>query len=83
MGFKEKITQIFGGVSEYVERPDISEVSFVIDNVDFDAAKLFALSDLLGTGTIGIETETRNEGYCETCSYEYGVMVLTARGVTL
>lgn len=81
--FKEKIEEIFGAVSEYTERPSRKEVSFISDRTEFTAERLFALSDLLGTGTIGIEAETRNGGYCETCSYEYGVMVFTARGVEL
>lgn len=83
MKFKAKVNEIFGGVSEYKENAKAKTVFFVIDRIEFNAEKLFALSDLLGTGTIGIEAETRNGGYCETCSYEYGVMELTATGVEI
>lgn len=68
-------------IEEYKEYPARAEVEFVLQRTEFNAEKLFKLSDLLGTGTIEIETETRYGGYCETCSYEYGVMVLTAKGV--
>jgi hypothetical protein len=80
--FREKIAEIFPyGVEGYKEYPARNEVVFELERAEFDAEKLFKLSDALGTGTIGIETETRYGGYCETCEYSYGVMVLTARGV--
>jgi hypothetical protein len=80
--FKEKIKEIFGyEVEEYTEHPSRNEVTFELRRTEFDAEKLFALSDALGTGTIGIETQTRWEGNCDTCSYEYGVMILIVRGV--
>lgn len=80
--FKEKIKEIFAyEVESYKEYPERNEVRFELRRTEFNAEKLFALSDALGTGTIGIETETRWDGYCDTCSCEYGVMVLTARGV--
>jgi len=77
--FEEGIGKIFESVSCYKESGD--KVSFETDKVIFTAEKLFALSNLLGTGVIEIEAETRSGGYCDTCSYEYGVMVLTAGGV--
>lgn len=80
--FKDRIRQIFGyGVEEYKETPNKGEIYFELARTEFTAEKLFALSDLLGTGTIGIEAGTRDGGYCPTCSFEYGVMEVTARGV--
>lgn len=81
--FREEVENIFGSVEEYRESKKTGTVFFVINRIEFTAEKLFKLSDLLNTGSIGIEASTRNDGVCDTCSYEYGVMELTARGVEL
>jgi hypothetical protein len=81
MKFKEVVGEIFSGAECYRENSKRNEVTFEVQSAEFNAEKLFKLSDVLGTGTISIETETRQGGYCETCSYAYGVMVFTARGV--
>ncbi len=43
------------------------------------------ISELFKTESINLSSETRNEGYCETCSYEYSVNVITIKdlGVTI
>jgi hypothetical protein len=82
MKYKETVDKIFGYVEEYKESPEKGTVTFELRRTEFNAEKLFALSDLLGTGTIEIEADIRYEGYCETCSYEYGVMILNAVGVS-
>lgn len=79
--FEKKVNSVFSGVEEYSENAKTGRVTFVIQNADFTAEDLFAISDLLGSGTVNIESSTRNEGYCSTCSYEYGVMEITFSGV--
>ena len=89
MKFKDKVTKLFPDVDEYKEvesdrwHDGKSVVTFVVRRADFTAEKLFELSDVLGTGTIEIKPEVRYGGYCSTCSYEYGVMEMTAVGVDL
>jgi hypothetical protein len=82
MTFKDKIHKIFGsGIENYREILDSNEIIFELNRTEFNAEKLFELSDALGTGTISIETDVRTSGYCDTCSYEYGVMILTVKEV--
>ena len=83
MKFEKEVRKLLSGVDVYKERPDRGEVYIEIEGSEFTAEKLFKLSDLLGTGTISISTATRHGGYCETCDFEYAVMILTATGVTL
>lgn len=81
--FKDKVNSIFDTVEEYKEYPAKKTVTFTVTNIEFNAKKLMEISDLLGTGTILLESSTRNGGYCSTCSFEYGVMEFTATGVDL
>ncbi len=43
------------------------------------------LSNLFKTESINLSSDTRDEGYCETCSYTYSVNVITIKdlGVTI
>lgn len=79
--FEKKVYEIFSGIEEYTEDAKAKTVTLVIGSSGFNAEDLFALSDLLGTGFIRFYPETRSEGYCETCSYEYGVVVMEATKV--
>ena len=79
--FYDAITELFLSVDEYKEDVKRQTVSFVMSRAEFNAEDLFKIAGFLGTGTIGIECDTRNGGYCDTCSYEYGVMVWTATNV--
>ena len=77
------IKDIFGEyeLEEYEEDLKYKRLSFLLRRTEFNAEKLFKLSDFLETRVIKIDTETRNDGYCDTCSYEYGVMRLTIENV--
>lgn len=65
MKFKQQIEDLFGEVSEYSEYKD--KVRFKISD-GFTADKLFKLSDILGTGTIDINSYYISGG-CDTCDY--------------
>lgn len=44
-------------------------------------AWLEEVAEMFGTKDINVTTETRNGGYCETCSYEYSVAILDVMNV--
>ncbi len=44
--------------------------------------RMSLISTLFGTRDINYEETSRSEGYCETCSYDRPVTIVTIRGIT-
>jgi hypothetical protein len=78
MNRRQKVEHICGYLKEYSEDELRKSVRITVSDVDF--AKLARLSRLFKTKDINFGSETRSGGYCETCSYTYGVVVIRIDG---
>ncbi len=61
------------------ERPLMAIAEVRAEETLFSFEKLSSLAADLGTNLINIGSEERDDGYCETCSAPYNVVVLTIR----
>lgn len=68
----------------YVSVEAISETSVTATFRDNDLSyeQLLVLSEAFGTRKINVGSETRDDGYCETCSSPYSVCVVKISAVT-
>jgi hypothetical protein len=79
--FEEQVKELFSGVYNYSENPKIGEVYFQI-RYGFNAESLFALSDLLGTGSIHSSCDGSAGGGCPTCDGDLTTWItISASGV--
>ena len=53
-----------------------------VDSTDVSFDDLAKLSEEFGTRRINIRSETREEGYCETCRYTSSVAIVEISGIT-
>lgn len=72
------------GIESYHESVEQSYLSFEVRG-DSDTAVTFddlqILSSRLGTTKINLGTQTRDEGYCESCHSYYGVVTVNIEAI--
>lgn len=79
--YKEISNIVDGSLDTYQENAEQGTVEIAVRYTDVNFDLLEKLAHLFNTRLINIGSETRNEGYCETCSYEYSVVTLFISGV--
>lgn len=75
---KETFTDGIGTGSFGIDVLDHREGGFTVEFRDHEVTfdDLMKLSETFGTKKINFGTETRNDGFCDTCSYSYSVCVV-------
>ncbi len=73
---KVKLDEIFGYCRSLEEHNGGLRIE-LSDSAVVNYSSLKKVAELFQTDKIDVEAETLNEGYCETCSFEYSVNVLT------
>ncbi len=74
---KVKLSEIFGYCLSLEERKNGGLRIELPESAVVNYASLKKVAELFQTDKIDVEAETRNDGYCPTCSFEYSVNVLT------
>ena len=66
----------------FEEVPDDAGLDLVLRYNDLTFDQLAKIADFFGTKSINLGTESRDDGFCDTCSSPYSVQIIRVRGIT-